>query len=139
MSSMMSITEGVPQGSILGLYDVPLYVYSKVDTFADDTTLLTSPDFRNVHEPSDTLSTTVTQVYNWARANKLHLNSSKTKTMLITGKRLKAKLSENDRCLCVAANDVKLDQTNHTKLLGLELDDELNRLTTTSISCVPKF
>jgi hypothetical protein len=69
--------------------------------FADDTTLLSSSDFRNVHELSDKLSATITQVDNWARANKLTLNSSKTKTMLITGKRFKDKLSENDRCRIV--------------------------------------
>ena len=53
--TVKTITADVPQGSIVGpllsvlfINDVPLNVHTRIDMFADDTTLLTSSDYKNV-------------------------------------------------------------------------------------------
>ena len=133
VSSMMPINEVIPQSSTQGpvlflifINDLPLYVDSDIDLFADDTTLIPSSDLNNIQDQNEKLSSSATQVDNWVNANNLPLNHAKSKVMLISGKRLKVKLSEEDRRLIVTVNGSSFEQTDHTKLLGLKLDDELN-------------
>ena len=97
-STLRSITAGVPQGSILGpllfvlfINDLPLHVHTRLDMFADDTTLLASS--ANVEELKNTLSSEVSNVNQWATNNELPLNCSKTKTILTDGPRLRKRLS----------------------------------------------
>jgi len=131
-STMRSITAGVPQGSILGpllfllfINDLPLHVHTQLDMFADDTTLPTSSDCANVEELKNTLSSEVSNVNEWATNNKLPLNCSKTKTMLIDGLCLRKRLSNEGRKLEIELERSTLEQVENVKLLGLELDEEL--------------
>ena len=85
-STVRTITAGVPQGSIfcpllfmLFINDLPLNVHTRIDMFADDTTLLASCGHLNVEELKNTLSREVSNVNEWATNNKLPLNCSKTK------------------------------------------------------------
>ena len=62
-STVRPITAVVPQGSILGpllfvlfINDLPLNVHTRIDMFADDTTLLASSDYLNIEELKNTLS-----------------------------------------------------------------------------------
>ena len=91
-SSVRTVTAGVPHGSILGLLlfvmfinDLPLHVQTQVDIFANDTTRLAASDFANVEDLENILSREVSNVDEWATNNKLPLNCSKTKTILIDG------------------------------------------------------
>ena len=75
----------------------------------------------------NTLNRTWQDVETWANANKLPLNQSKTKTLLITGKHLAKKISSEDTKLSVVTNEgITLEQVETAKLLGLELDSELS-------------
>ena len=89
-------------------------------------TLLASADYTCINELKDKLSREVSNVDDWATANKLPLNSLKTKTILISGKRLKTKLTTADQELHIELNGTHLEQVDHVKLLGLELDAELS-------------
>ena len=72
------VKHGVPQGSILGplffilfINDLPLHVSSQIDLYADDTTITTSSDFRNISQLELSLNTSVSEIQLWANANKL--------------------------------------------------------------------
>ena len=87
---------------VLFVNDLPLNVHTQIDMFADDTTLLASSDYINVEELKNTLSREVSNVDEWATNNKLQLNYSETKTVLIDGLRLRKRLSNEDRKLFIA-------------------------------------
>ena len=58
------------------------------------------------------------------RDNKMVLNESKTKTMLVAGKRLHKKMSSTS--LTVHVNSVEIEQVQSHKLLGVIIDTQLN-------------
>ena len=89
--------------------------------FADDTILLASSDYLNVEELKNTLSREVSNVNEWVTNNKLPLNCSKTKTILIDGPRLRKMF----RKLEIELNGSVLQQVQDTELLVLELDEQL--------------
>ena len=62
----------------------------------------------------------------WANSNKLPLNEAKSKTLLVTGKRLKKKISSNDRVSLITSKGERLEQGDSARLLGLEIDSELS-------------
>ena len=68
----------------------------------------------------------VSNVNEWATNNKLPLNCSKTKTILIDGPRLRKRLRNEDRKLEIELKGNTLEQVENVKLLGLELDEELS-------------
>ena len=94
--------------------------------FADDTTLLASSDYLNIEVLKNTLSREVSNVDEWATNNKLPLNCSKTKTILINGPRLRKRLSNEVRKLEIELKGSTLEQVENVKLLGLELDEQLS-------------
>lgn len=133
VSTTTFITDGIPQGSILGpllfvifINDLPLHIDSRLDIFADDTTILESSMFTRVGELEEKLSASASQVDDWAKENKLPLNAAKTKTLLVSGKRLHNMLSPSDMRLNVRANGIALEQCNNAKLLGIVLDENLS-------------
>ena len=86
-SSVRTITTGVSQGSILGplLFIVVINELPLLDLFTDHTTLFSN----NVQDLENIFLSEVANVDEWATTNKLPLNSSKTKIILIDGQRLK--------------------------------------------------
>ena len=127
-----TVRHGVPKGSILGpllfityINDLPLHVVTRaeIDLYADDTTFLTSAaHYDNVDTLQSSLSTAISEVNQWAMANKLPLNETKTKVLTITGNRL---LTRIDHDLTIVVNGKQLENVHCAKLLGLEIDQEL--------------
>ena len=87
-----------------------------MDIFADDTTLSSSSLWNDVGTlRSDLGNSGITSQ-----------GLVKTKSMLITGKRLGSKLSPEDLTLGIeTSNNIKLDQSSSYKLLGVTLDQKL--------------
>jgi hypothetical protein len=87
------IHHGIPQGSILDpllfiifINDLLLHVTSsKIDLYADDTTLTSSMNYCSLGKLLDNLNASIAQVAEWAASNKLPINDGKTKAILITG------------------------------------------------------
>ena len=65
-------------------------------------------------------------VEDWANSNKLPLNEAKSKTLLVTGKRLKKKISSNVRVALATSKGERLEQLDSARLLGLDIDSELS-------------
>ena len=105
-SKQLTVKQGVPQGSILGLVlfllfvnDMPLHVQkSTMDIYADDTTLSLSSNWKTLPLLNQSLSQDLSEVERWARENKMYMNMQKTKALLVTGKRHQSawsKIQEN--------------------------------------------
>ena len=135
-SDLQNIHHGVPQGSLLDPFlffvfinDLPLNIQSSdvhVDLYADDTSISYASNVENLASMRNQLCSAWKDVESWANANKLPLNETKTKSMLITGKRLSSKVSTEDKQLnIVTSHNQTLQQVDCSRLLGLELDTEL--------------
>ena len=130
-SAHNKITHGVPQGSILGplLFLVAIndllnvVTKSMVDIYADDTTLSASASINSFSSVRDFLQDDINQVTTWSINNKVIINPSKTKALVITGKRLRKKLDTQNLNLMALGNSI--DQVNSEKLLGVTMDSNL--------------
>lgn len=89
-SSLLEITSGVPQGSILGplLFNIYVNDITKLNKnaecimYADDTTLLLQST--NVHDLTYAANIELLEILKWTEINCLEINGSKTKAVLFT-------------------------------------------------------
>lgn len=111
-SELVSQTSGVPQGSVIGpllfiiyMNDLPRFVYPAAAVlFADDTTLYTS--HRDLKEAKVEMEVAMRRANSWFSANKLLLNSDKTRSITLT-------------------TDRKIVPQDPVCLLGIKIDQHL--------------
>ena len=109
---------------------MPLHIQStdfEIDLYANDTTLMSSADIDAIgSDLRSKLNHAWLEVETWANANKMPLNDLKTKSLLVTGKRLSGKTDSQDKYLSLTtSNGCILEQVETAKLLGLDLDSEM--------------
>ncbi len=127
-STRLPITCGVPQGSILGplmfimyINDLGTYLSdSKVSLYADDTALYTSSSSQI--ELVLNLRLEISVVDEWLKANRLTLNTKKTK-YVIFGTR--ASLEHIPEDLNIRIANEKIERVKYMKYLGMILDEKL--------------
>ena len=128
LSDPLSVTTGVPQGSILGPLLFILYMndlpgcLTKCDSnmYADDTAFYTSaPSKETVMQR---LQADLLLVDEWLRANKLSLHIGKTVCMLITSRQRRRHISSD---LSLRINDTRIQQVESSPYLGVTLDQNL--------------
>ena len=91
---------------------------SIVDIFADDTTISNSAPWSDSQNLSDNLCRSTSNLEHWSENNHLELNTDKMKSMLVTGKRLKAKLSLDEQVLNITTTKgVPLEEVSCYKAL----------------------
>jgi ribonuclease P/MRP protein subunit RPP40 len=129
LSSTKSVTHGVPQGSILGpllfvtfMNDLPLYVDSPLDMYADDSTLYVTGE--SIEELESKINADLQHVQQWCQTNKMAINADKTKVMLVTTHQKQTKLPSS--VINVHLNDTLLENVNAEKLLGVVIDKHLS-------------
>ena len=96
-STSKQLSQGVHQGSILGPIFFLLFVNdtpstkrdSTLDVYADDTTLSKCSSWENVPHLTRALNQDIKRLDEWSARKKMFINSQKTESMLITGKRLR--------------------------------------------------
>jgi hypothetical protein len=123
-SDVRSIKYGVPQGSVLGPLLFLLYVNdignalpeAKIKLFADDTNIFIFSD--NIEMLNQKAQNCIVQLHQWFTVNKLTLNLSKTCFMVFP------KVTNQDE-FEIIVNNVKLENVNSCKYLGITLDNEL--------------
>ena len=130
------VRQGVPQGSILGpilflvfVKDMPLHLNnSTIDIYADDTTLSLSANWNNITSLTQALSNDLENIEKWSTENKMYINTEKTKALLVTGKRLQRKLSEEAATLKLRLQTPQISTSYRIakKLLGLIIDKDLS-------------
>ena len=116
-SDSLMIRQGVPQGSVLEpvlfllfVNDIPLHLSGlSVDIYADDTTVMASAHFSDIQSLTRRLDSDLDAVNEWASSNRLFINKAKTKSLLVTGKRLRKRLVDDDHpCLHVTIDDSRI-------------------------------
>ena len=127
-SSSKLITQGVPQGSVLGplfyiIYANDLSALFKCCEFAlyaDDTVLYTAND--TFADSVSYMQQDITRLSSWCVRNGISVNTGKTKVMLFVSKAIQDKLPPFD----VLYNDEPLLKVASYNYLGLSLDSQLN-------------
>ena len=129
-SNVGSLTHGVPQGSILGpvlfciyINDLPICLEKenvKCDLFADDSTIHAQGQSIDTVEMS--LQNSLNKIDVWCNANQMILNSSKTKSMVITTRQ---KHQREPLILKLSVNSSKIEQVREHRVLGVILDQEM--------------
>ncbi len=123
-SSLLHILYGVPQGSILGpllflifINDLPNATSLYVKLFADDTFLCAqNPNFSALETE---VNNELDKVAGWLLSNRLTLNVSKSKFMIVSRKRQIPPFSLEIKGTC-------LEKCNSYKYLGIFIDKDLN-------------
>ena len=93
LSSLANITQGVPQGSILGplLYIIyandiqDIITKSKFAYYTDDTVILSG--HKNLEKAFSNVQKDLNNLLTWCTRNRIHINATKTKYMVFPGKK----------------------------------------------------
>ena len=127
-SSLRKVSVGVPQGSILGPILFSIYINdlptslrnSAVTLFADDTAMYCSADSANALQAM--LNQDLDSLAKWLYDHKLSLNISKSKFMIIGGRRKLNSINE----VSLKIRDKELDRINSYKYLGVIINESLS-------------
>ena len=132
-STLLPVTCGVPQGSILGPLLYLLYVNdiknacsNSILSFADDTTLFLSD--HDIDTLFASANRDINKLHEWFCANRLLLNPKKTKYIVIKPKQKSCNFIPHS--LCIAGFPLQRigSDTNekYTQFLGIGIDDSLS-------------
>ena len=124
-STLLPITAGVPQGSILGpllflifINDLPQGIESNVDLFADDTSILDIVD--NPTSTANKMNRDLEAIHDWALRWRVTFNPDKTVTMVFS-----TKVNKPIHPSLIFQGKILTQSCQH-KHLGLTLSDNLS-------------
>ena len=131
-SNVDYIDIGVPQGSVLGptlfllfINDINNYLGNATcNIYADDVLIYcNAPDVNSVNTK---LQNSLLKIKEWYDRNMLHVNSTKTNSMLVTTKQREGRINRNsDAYLDLMLDNEKLCNVRDCKYLGVNIDVNL--------------
>ena len=125
-SNIKLIKYGVPQGSILGPFLFLIFInditkcsdFFKFILYADDSTLSTCIDDKDIKQCSKLINRELNKVNQWLKANSILINEDKTKYMLLS-------YNKDIKLPTIKIGKNKIQRTSVTKFLGIHLDQNL--------------
>jgi hypothetical protein len=130
-SDLLTITTGVPQGSILGPILFLIYIndvtkassYFKFILYADDTSLYNNlrMNISPGDDPVNIIDSELNKIYDWLAVNKLSLNIKKTKYMIFH--RPNVKVPDNIK---LVINGIELERVANFNFLGININENLS-------------
>ena len=113
LSDTREVTNGVPQGSILGPLLISIYIndltsapqHCSADCYVDDTKLYRCFSVRDYDLSIDLTNDDLIRIQNWCFQNLLLLNPDKTKLMVFGTRQMLTRLP-NEFCLSLLENDL---------------------------------
>ena len=128
-SPLSTLKFGVPQGSVLGpilfsLYinDLPLYIETLCELFADDTSL--HNHHTNLDALTNSLQHSIDNLIDWTEMNRMALHPDKTKFMHITTRQKRQNLVTNLPPLTIKSDVI--EEVQDHKVLGITIGNKLS-------------
>ena len=128
-SETLTVTNGVPQGSILGPILFDIYVHDMSDQTE-----------ASCFQYSDQINDDIKKIQSWSLNSNLIFNSQTTKSMLFTTSQIKKRHDFQFQILTVDGSNI--ERTSDFKLLGvifskdLKWDNYINKITTSSFGAL---
>ena len=130
VSHMLTLTHGVPHGSILGPVLFTTYIdglinlvtHSQVSCYVDDSQLYLKFQVSNVHNAVPTVNADLQEICKWCARNSLLLNPDKTKLMVVGLPQLTKQLPP----ISVSIFDKTISPVPFARDLGVYLDQRLS-------------
>ena len=127
-SDSAHVSVGVPQGSVLGPLMFFIYIndiqdclqFTNATLYADDTALYCSSESAN--DLQDKLNHDLASVTNWMRSNKLTLNTSTSKFMLVGSRRRLGAIQSIE----IQGTGEHLERVHSFKHLGIIINEQLD-------------
>ena len=133
--SKISITHGVPQGSILGPVLFNLYVNDLSSAlpsevvchqYADDTTIYTDFRLSDLEVGQSGIQDALNKLSDWSLECNLALNSKKTMVMMLSSAHMSRAYGLETSSLDLMVDGKRLERVSNFRLLGTQVNQHLN-------------